>query len=137
MHARVDNPPTVEFHSSEDSAVSYASNAVDFTHGFRACSRSRPPVRRISFHALAVILFNGFDQFVNVRLRSIRHQSMAMVLTGSGTPSGVRTAASFSAALRNLGLKLRTPNWIRRGSNQHATNILLNVTLCYVALLAS
>ena len=37
----------------------------------------------------------------------------AIVLGGKDLPSGVRTVSSFTLALRSLGLKLRTPNWIK------------------------
>src|ERR1700730_12947345 len=45
--------------------------------------------------------------------RSMSRRSAAIVLGGKDLPSGVRTVSSFTLALRSLGLKLRTPNWIK------------------------
>src|SRR5262249_17849549 len=47
------------------------------------------------------------------RKRSICRRSAAAALGGRGTPSGVRKASIFSAALRKDGLKLRTPTCAR------------------------
>src|SRR5215218_1500968 len=43
------------------------------------------------------------------RSRAMSRRSSSSVLGGSGTPSGVRSAARRSGALRNVGLKVRTP----------------------------
>src|ERR1700693_1780432 len=45
--------------------------------------------------------------------RSMSRRRAAIVLGGKDLPSGVRTVSSFTLALRSLGLKLRTPNWIK------------------------
>src|SRR4029077_11708429 len=45
--------------------------------------------------------------------RSMSRRRAAIVLGGKDLPSGVRTVSSFTVALRSLGLKLRTPNWIK------------------------
>src|ERR1035438_8024519 len=45
--------------------------------------------------------------------RSMSRRRAAIVLGGKDLPSGVRTVSSFTLPLRSLGLKLRTPNWIK------------------------
>ena len=51
------------------------------------------------------------------RRRAMSRRSSSSVLGGSGTPSGVRSAARRSGALRKVGLKVRTPKRTKHPSS--------------------